>query len=71
VQHSVTNELSFLLLGMMHIIRHVVERLEEATSHLAASNKDFQLKHLFEKYSLGKQVSPGRMEPNRRQYQLI
>jgi hypothetical protein len=47
----------------MHIIRHVVERLEEATSHLAASNKDFQLKHLFEKYSLGKQVSPGSMEP--------
>ncbi len=45
-----------LSLGMMHIIRHVVERLEEATSHLAASNKDFQLKHLFEKYSLGKQV---------------
>ncbi len=30
--------------------------MEEATSHLAASNKDFQLKHLFEKYSLGKQV---------------
>lgn len=38
--------------GMMHIIRHVVDRLVEATADLATLDQDFQLKHLFEKFSL-------------------
>ncbi len=54
---------------MMHFVRHIGDRLTEATAVSAALQEDLELKQLFEKFSLG--TGSFSFSLNYRLYQLI